>query len=304
MAVLVVGSIALDDIETPYESRKNLLGGSASYASLAASFYSPVNLVGIVGSDFPNSHLEFFKKHRINLNGLQIIAGGKTFRWSGKYHADWNTRETLSVCLNVFENFTPQLPPEYLHPKVTLLANIAPTLQNHVLDQLTHPQFTIADTMDLWINTQRAELEKLLQRIDLLILNDSEARLFTSQANLLVAARQILKFGPAFVIVKKGEHGAMLVSETELFLAPAYPVEQVSDPTGAGDTFAGGVAGWLAANLSLSPPTFNQLRYAILRATALASFCVEDFSLEGLRNLTTETIESRVSALHSFISCP
>lgn len=302
MSVLIVGSIALDDIQTPYESHQNLLGGSASFASVAASFFSPVNLVGIVGDDFPGEHLELFRSRGINLEGLQIIPNGKTFRWSGKYHTDWNTRETLSVCLNVFETFSPRLPLAYLQPRITLLANIAPTLQNYVLEQLPQRSYTIADTMDLWINTQRPELEKLLQRIDLLILNDGEARLLTGCSNLYEAARKIQDLGPRQVVIKKGEHGAILASREQLFLLPAYPVEKVVDPTGAGDTFAGALAGWLASQLTGPMPTFPQLRSALLRATALASFCVEGFSLHALRSLTPQTVDARINSFLAMIT--
>jgi cytidine kinase len=291
MSVLILGSIALDTVKTPIEERSDLLGGSASYAAAAASFFSPVKLVGIVGSDFPQSEFDFWRARKIDIEGVQRVEG-KTFRWSGEYSWDLNTRETRSVALNVFENFQPKLPASYRQTDFVLLANIAPALQAHVLDQMERPRFVVADTMDLWIETTRADLDALLARIDLLILNDSEAREMTKETSLIKAGRRIGEFGPRYVAIKKGEHGALLFGEQdEFFSCGAYPLEDIHDPTGAGDTFAGGIAGYLAGNVSTV--RFTDLRKAMIYGSVLASFAVEAFSLDRLRNLSIVEIEQR-----------
>ena len=290
MSVLVVGSIALDTVKTPVEEHADLLGGSASYAALAASYFSPVNLVGIVGDDFPAAEFDFWQSRKINAEGVQRVKG-KTFRWSGEYMWDMNTRETRSVALNVFETFRPQLPETYRETPFVLLANIAPALQSHVLDQMERPRFVVADTMDLWIETTRADLDALLPRVDLLILNDSEAREMTKQTSLIRAGRAIRDAGPKFVAIKKGEHGALLFGQDDFFSCGAYPLEDIHDPTGAGDTFAGGMAGYLASQGG--NPTFADLRRAMIYGSVLASFCVEAFSLERMRGLTLEEITGR-----------
>jgi len=291
MSVLVVGSIALDTVKTPVEEHSDLLGGSASYAALAASFFSPVRLVGIVGSDFPQSEFDFWKAHKIDVEGVQRV-DGKTFRWSGEYSWDLNTRETRSTELNVFENFQPALPKSYRKTDFVLLANIAPSLQAHVLNQMEKPRFVIADTMDLWIETTRADLDALLPHVDLLILNDSEAREMTKETSLIKAGRRIRKFGPRYVAIKKGEHGALLFGEDEFFSCGAYPLEDIHDPTGAGDTFAGGIAGYLAGTVG-GKVTFTDLRKAMIYGSVLASFAVEAFSLERLRKLSMDEINER-----------
>ena len=290
MSVLIVGSIALDTVKTPIEEHADLLGGSASYAALGASFFSPVKLVGIVGDDFPASEFDFWKSREIDAEGVQRVMG-KTFRWSGEYAWDMNTRETRSVALNVFEHFRPELPPAYRETDFVLLANIAPALQSHVLDQMKRPQFIVADTMDLWIETTRADLDALIPRVDLLILNDSEARELTKETSLIKAGRKIRAGGPKYVAIKKGEHGALLFGDDEFFSCGAYPLEDIHDPTGAGDTFAGGLAGYLAA--AKTAPTFANLRRAVIYGSVLASFNVEAFSLERLRTLTKEEISAR-----------
>ena len=290
MSVLVVGSIALDTVKTPVEEHSDLLGGSASYAALAASFFSPVKLVGIVGSDFPESEFDFWKSRKIDSEGVQRVKG-KTFRWSGEYAWDLNTRETRSTALNVFEHFKPNLPEPYCKTDFVLLANIAPSLQSHVLDQMERPRFVAADTMDLWIETARKDLDALLPRVDLLILNDSEAREITKETSLIKAGRQIRKMGPRYVAIKKGEHGALLFGEEEFFSCGAYPLEDIHDPTGAGDTFAGGIAGYLAG--TVSTVHFTDLRKAMIYGSVLASFCVEAFSMERLRRLSLEEINER-----------
>jgi len=290
MPVLIVGSIALDTVKTQLEEHADLMGGSASYAALGASFFSPVKLVGIVGDDFPASEFDFWKSRQIEAEGVQRVVG-KTFRWSGEYAWDMNTRETRSVALNVFEHFRPDLPQSYRETDFVLLANIAPALQAHVLDQMKRPRFVIADTMDLWIETTRPDLDALLPRVDLLILNDSEARQLTKETSLIKAGRKIRASGPKYVAIKKGEHGALLFGENEFFSCGAYPLEDIHDPTGAGDTFAGGLAGYLASRKT--DPTFADLRRAIIYGSVLASFNVEAFSLERLRTLTMDEISER-----------
>ena len=291
MSVLIVGSIALDTVKTPVEEHADLLGGSASYAALSASFFSPVRLVGVVGNDFPESEFDFWKSRKIDSEGVQR-ADGRTFRWSGEYSWDLNTRETRSVELNVFETFKPDLPETYRQTDFVLLANIAPSLQSHVLDQMERPRFIVADTMDLWIQTTRKDLDALLPRVDLLILNDSEAREMTKETSLIKAGRKIRGFGPQYVAIKKGEHGALLFGEGDQFFScGAYPLEDIHDPTGAGDTFAGGMAGYLAG--AVKKVHFNDLRKAMIYGSVMASFCVESFSLERLRKLSMEEVEQR-----------
>lgn len=290
MSVLIVGSIALDTVKTPVEEHADQLGGSASYAALGASFFSPVKLVGVVGDDFPALEFEFWKTRQIDAEGVQRVKG-KTFRWSGEYAWDMNTRETKSLALNVFEHFRPELPASYRSSDFVLLANIAPALQAHVLDQIEKPRFVVADTMDLWIETARADLDALLPRVDLLILNDSEARELTKETSLIRAGRRIRDVGPKYVAIKKGEHGALLFGEDEFFSCGAYPLEDIHDPTGAGDTFAGGMAGYLAA--AGGELNFAAFRRAMIYGSVLASFNVEAFSLERLRTLTKKEIEER-----------
>ncbi|MEA3211205.1 MAG: hypothetical protein QOE70_4262 [Chthoniobacter sp.] len=298
MSVLVVGSIALDTVKTPIEEHADLLGGSASYAAVGASFFSPVNMVGVVGDDFPETHLDYFKTRQINLAGLQIVPG-KTFRWSGEYMWDLNTRETRSVELNVFEQFNPVLPAGYEATPYVLLANIGPDLQNHVLDQAKTPRFVIADTMDLWINIALDELLRLLKRVDMLILNDSEARQLTKETSLIKAAARIRALGPRYLVIKKGEHGALLFGNPgEFFSCGAYPLEDIHDPTGAGDTFAGGLAGYLAS-LDGNEVTFANLRKAVVQGSVLASFNVEQFSLERMRSLSQQDISGRYESFRA-----
>lgn len=298
MSVLIVGSIALDDIKTQLAEHKNLLGGSASYGAVSASNFSPVSLVGIVGEDFPKEHIDLFRQRQIDLDGLQIVPG-KTFRWSGEYMWDMNTRETRSVELNVFETFTPALPDSYRQTPIVLLANIAPDLQHHVLDQVSQPRFVIADTMDLWINIAKDSLTRLISRVDMLILNDGEARQFTGETSLIKAGKKIREMGPAYVAIKKGEHGCLLFGpEAEFFSCPAFPLEDIHDPTGAGDTFAGGLAGYLAANAG-SGITFEVLKKAVVYGSVLASYNVEAFSLERLKTVDAAQIESRYDLFRS-----
>jgi len=289
MSVLVVGSIAIDEVKTPFEHHKDLLGGSASYASVAASFFAPVRMVGVVGDDFPESHRKVYENSKIDVAGLQT-AKGETFRWSGEYSWDFNSRQTLSVALNVFERFEPDLPASYRDTPFILLGNIAPKLQLHVLSQVSRPKFVVADTMDLWIETAKADLMELLKKVDALCLNDSEARELTKQTSLIKAGMTILGYGPRYVVIKKGEHGALLFSKSEFFTAPAYPLEDIHDPTGAGDCFVGGIMGYLASQPEVN---FASLKKAIIYGSVVASFNVEDFSLKRLEKLKRKQIEDR-----------
>ena len=291
MSVLVVGSVALDTVKTPVEEHADLLGGSASYAAVGASFFGPVGCVAVVGDDFPQEHIDFMAGRGIDLAGLQRVPG-KTFRWSGEYMWDLNTRETRSVELNVFEHFNPTLPAGYTEMPYVLLANIAPKLQSHVLDQMQRPRFVIADTMDLWINIAKDDLTALLKRVDLLILNDGEARMFTGETSLIKAGARIRALGPRYVAIKKGEHGCLLFGPDQFFSCGAYPLEDIHDPTGAGDTFAGGLVGFIAAQ-GKSEVSFADLRRGVVYGSVLASYNVEAFSLERLRTLTQNDIEER-----------
>jgi sugar/nucleoside kinase (ribokinase family) len=298
MSVLVVGSTALDSIKTPQRENPRLLGGSASYAAVAASFFAPVKLVGIVGDDFPRRYLALYRRHHLDLEGLQIAAG-KTFHWSGEYEVNMNNRRTLATELGVFETFQPDLPPAYRDTPFVLLANIAPALQHHVLDQMRRPKFVVADTMDLWLNNALDDLLRLLKRVDALVLNDSEARHLTKEDNVVVAAKRIHRLGPKFVIVKKGEHGAILSGPGGFFLCPAFPLTKVMDPTGAGDSFVGGLIGWLA---SARGGVAANLRRAMLYGSVVASFCCEGFGLTRTDKLTRPQIEQRVAELRRMAS--
>ena len=291
MSVLIVGSIAIDNIKTKLEEHENLLGGSASYASVAASLLTTVNLVGIVGTDFPRRHVELFRSRGINIDGLQIV-DGRTFRWSGEYEWDMNQRKTTSVELNVFEDFSPKLPENYRKTPIILLGNISPVLQHRVLDQVEKPRLVVADTMDLWITTARPELLELLKRVDLLVLNDSEARQLTEETSLIKAGRNILRLGPKYVAIKKGEHGCLLLGHDEFFSCGAFPLEDIHDPTGAGDVFAGGFTGYLAS-LNKENTDFADLKKGVVYGSLLASFCVEAFSLERIKTLEWKEIQER-----------
>jgi sugar/nucleoside kinase (ribokinase family) len=295
MSLLITGSVALDSVKTPLQEHHDLLGGSASYASVAASFFGPVQMVAIVGTDFPEKYLVLYRKHGIDLDGLQI-ADGKTFRWSGEYEWDLNKRRTLSVELNVFETFHPNLPESYKRAPYVFLANISPQLQMHVLAQVASPKFIVADTMDLWIETQRDALTELLRKIDCLVLNESEAREFTKETSLIKAGRLLLKSGLKYVVIKKGEHGSLLFGNDFFFSAPAYPLEDIHDPTGAGDCFAGAFTGYLSRANQID---HNSLRKAVIYGSVIASYCVEDFSLTRLQTLTEHEINERYGLFKS-----
>lgn len=290
MSVLIVGSTALDSIKTPRAQKARLLGGSASHAAVAASFFAPVKLVGVVGEDFPPSYLRLYRRRGINLDGLQIRPG-RTFHWSGRYEVNMNCRSTLKTELGVFADFRPDLPAGHRSTPFVLLANIAPALQDHVLDQMRRPRFVAADTMDLWLNVARADLLRLLRRVDLFVLNDSESALLTHQENVLAALPHLHRLGPRYVIVKLGSHGSILSGPGGLFLCPAYPLRKVTDPTGAGDTFLGGLMGWLAAGRG---EVEARLRRAMVYGSVVASFCCEDFGLQRTARLRRADIERRV----------
>ncbi len=296
--LLVVGTVALDSVETPYGKASDVLGGSATYFAAGASFFAPVRLVGVVGDDFPMEKLSFLRRRGVDLAGIEVVPGGKTFRWAGRYHLDLNHRDTLGTWLNVLETFQPKLPDEWRDTPYVFLANIDPVLQRQVLDQVKTPKLTVADTMNFWIGSVRPELVKTLARVDALIVNDEEARQLAGVPNLVRAAGIIRQMGPRTVIVKKGEHGALLFHEGKVFSAPAYPLEDVFDPTGAGDTFAGGFYGYLAKQGKADEAT---LRNAVLYGSALASFCVERFGPDRLVDLTLKEIEERVQAFRDLV---
>ncbi len=298
MSLLVVGSIAYDTVETPFGKVEDSLGGSALYFSAAASLFGPVNVVGVVGSDFDASKISFLKKRGVDLEGL-YMESGKTFRWGGRYYEDMNKRETLFTYLNVFERFQPRIPEHYRHSEYVFLANIDPELQLQVLDQIEKPKLVVLDTMNFWISGKRSELEKVLKRCDIIILNDEEAREITSEANLIKATKRILEYGPKSAIVKKGEHGAMLYHNGHFFFAPAFPLEKVVDPTGAGDSFAGGFMGYIAKT---DKTDFATLKKAVIYGSTIASFNVEDFSFNRLKTITMEEIEERVKAFKELTS--
>ena len=303
MSVLISGSIALDHVKTQKEEHENLLGGSASFATIAASFFSSVNLVSIVGKDFPAHHLELFKARDVNLDGVQF-SDGETFRWSGEYSEDMNTRETHDVALNVLEEWKPVIPESIKKSsRIVLLANDSPDNQHHVLDQLNdggNSIFTIADTMDLWITIARQRLEELLPRLDLLVLNDSEARLLLEESNLIAYGEKLLAMGPKNVIIKKGEHGALLFgADQKFFSAGATPLRELHDPTGAGDSFVGGMAGYLDA-LGKEQVSFDDLKAAIARGTIVAAYTCESFSTKRLEALSQDDYQARLDAFRAF----
>jgi sugar/nucleoside kinase (ribokinase family) len=299
MPLLVVGSVALDSVHTPRDAREDVLGGSAVYFSYAASFFTSVRLVGVVGEDWPREHTQFLQSRRIDTSGLQVVPGGKTFRWRGQYATNMNDRQTLDVQLNVLGDFDPVLPDAFKRCPYVFLANGSPHAQMKVLDQVTGPRLVVADTMDLWIRESHDELMQLFRRVDGLVLNDSEAKLLTGDENLVRAGHRIRELGPKFVVIKKGEHGAMFFSQYETYVLPAFPTEQVVDPTGAGDSFAGGMMGYLAERNDFEPRTLKKaMAYGIL----VASFNVEDFSLERLKEISREDLEFRLRQYERMLS--
>lgn len=290
MPLLVTGSIGIDTVETPFGRHEAVIGGSAIYFSYAASFFTPVRLVGVVGEDCPRDFFNVFEGRDVDVSGLEIRKGSKTFRWHGSYIKDMNEAQTVNVDLNVLAEQAPKIPADFCDSKYVFLANTHPLLQQEMLDRIKNPRLIVADTMNLWIQTERKELTKLLNRIHGLVLNDGEARLLTEKQNLIAAAREILKMGPRFVVIKKGEHGCLMCTELDCFVLPAFPAEKVIDPTGAGDSFAGGMMGYLATQGSFYPSTIKR---ALAFGTVVASYTVSDFSLSGLRGTSREKIEER-----------
>jgi len=290
VSILVVGSVAFDTVFTPSGEGRDLLGGSATHFSVAASYFTPVRLVAVVGDDFGEEHLAVLREHRVDLEGLRRIRGGMTFRWSGKYADNLDDRETLETQLNVFADFDPVLPPEWATTPVVFLANIDPDLQSRVLEQTSRPVLVAADTMNYWISSKREELRRTLAGVGLFFINDSEIRQFTGRFNLVQAAEAVREMGPDVVVVKRGEHGVLVFAGEDVFALPAYPLRRVVDPTGAGDAFAGGFLGYVGSRLDHWPPDW---RKAAVVGSVLASFQVESFSLDRIRRLTLPEIRER-----------
>jgi sugar/nucleoside kinase (ribokinase family) len=290
MSLLVTGSIGIDTVETPFGKRDDVIGGSAIYFSYAASFFTPVRLVGVVGEDCPKHYFDIFKDREVDTGGLEVRKGSKTFRWHGSYVKDLNEAQTIEVDLNVLAERAPKIPQNFQDSKHIFLANTHPVLQQEMLGSLKHAKLIVADTMNLWIQTEHAELTKLLKQIHGLVLNDGEARLLTDKKNLIEAAKDVLKMGPKFVVIKKGEHGAMMVSDRDTFVLPAFPAEKVVDPTGAGDSFAGGMMGYLSSQGTFSPATIKR---AMAFGTVVASYTIADFSLGALKQTTRDSIDER-----------
>ncbi|HBU70158.1 MAG TPA: sugar kinase [Elusimicrobia bacterium] len=289
MSILVVGSVAMDSVKTPFGKIDNALGGSATYFSVSASYFSPVKLVAVIGEDFPKKYLDVLKKHDIDLSGLQKVKG-KTFRWKGQYTYDLNQAETLDTQLNVFAHFSPNIPEQYKKSEYVFLGNIDPELQLEVLKQVKNPKLVACDTMNYWISSKKPQLIKTLKKVDILVINEAEVRELAGESNLVKASKKIFSWGPKALVIKRGEYGALFVGRNHIFSAPAYPLEKVFDPTGAGDSFAGGFMGYLAKCRSLED---HDLRRAIVFGSVMASFNVEDFSLNKLRSLDWEKITDR-----------
>jgi len=298
MTVLVVGSVALDSVETPFGKADNVLGGSANFFAASASHLTPVQLVGVVGTDYPMHDMQALAKRGVDLAGLEQ-ADGASFRWRGRYRHDLNSAETLETHLGVFSHFRPKIPAQFRDAPFVFLANIDPRLQLEVLEQVRQPRLVACDTMNFWIESRRPELLELLKRVDLITLNDGEARQLTETSNLVKAARWILARGPKHVIIKKGEHGAFMFTEKTVFYAPAYPLEDVFDPTGAGDAFAGGFMGYLARSGDLSEANF---RRAVIYGSAMGSFAVEKFSIERLLEIDAKQLASRVGDFRKLVA--
>ena len=289
MNLLVVGSVALDSVETPYGMVDNALGGSAVYFSVSASYFTDVGVVAVIGLDFPDDHLNFLKSKRIDLRGLKRESG-LTFHWKGRYSGDLNEAETIDTKLNVFEDFRPYIPEEYRESSFVFLANIDPELQLNVLEQVKRPKLTICDTMNFWIEGKLEQLKEIIKRVDILIINEGEVRQLSRETNLIKAYQKISSYGPKILVVKQGSYGALLFTPSSVFSAPAYPLEELSDPTGAGDCFAGGFVGYLAKSQDTAE---DKLRKAVIYGSVMACFNVEDFSLGRLKTLTIDEIEKR-----------
>ncbi|MEM9819922.1 MAG: PfkB family carbohydrate kinase [Bacteroidota bacterium] len=295
MSLVTVGTVAFDSIETPFGKADRVIGGAATYISLAASYFTKdLNLVSVVGDDFPEEELKYMRKRGINLDGLDIKAGEKSFYWSGRYHDNMNSRDTLVTELNVLADFNPKLPTDYRNTKYLMLGNLTPEIQLKVIRQMKkRPKLIVLDTMNFWMDVAMDNLKKVIKKVDVLTINDEEARQLSGEYALVTAAEKILKMGPQFLVIKKGEHGALLFAPNKMFYAPAMPLAKVFDPTGAGDTFAGGFIGYLAKTNSLS---FENMKRAVIYGSAMASFCVEEFSIARLKTLRAAEINKRVKA--------
>jgi sugar/nucleoside kinase (ribokinase family) len=301
MSLLVIGTVAFDAIETPFGKTDKIIGGAATYASVSASYFKKsMNLVSVVGDDFPHSTIDMFAERGINTEGLQIKKGEKTFFWSGKYHTDMNSRDTLDTQLNVLSTFDPIIPESYQDCDMLMLGNLMPSIQIQVIERLRNrPKLIVMDTMNFWMEIAMDDLKRAIGMVDVLTINDAEARQLTEEYSLVKAARKILKMGPKYLIIKKGEHGALLFHENQVFFAPALPLEEVFDPTGAGDTFAGGFIGYLSSVNNIS---FDSMKRAVIYGSAMASFCVEKFGLERIENLTEQEVEDRVQEFIELVS--
>ena len=293
MSVLVVGTVAFDAIETPFGKTNKIVGGAATYICLSSSFFTnKINIVSVVGEDFPQSAIQMLKNKSVNTKGLQIKKGEKTFFWSGKYHNNMNTRDTLDTQLNVLENFDPIVPEEFKESEFLMLGNLMPSVQKKVLDQMKkRPKLIVLDTMNFWMDHFMEDLKEALKEVDVLTINDEEARQLSGEHSLVKASKEIFKMGPKYIIIKKGEHGALLFNKKEVFFAPALPIEEVFDPTGAGDSFAGGFIGYLAKTNDVS---FENMKNAVINGSAMASFCVEKFGTEKLTYINQEDVKERI----------
>ncbi|RFN59254.1 PfkB family carbohydrate kinase [Marixanthomonas ophiurae] len=295
--LVIVGTVAFDAIETPFGKTDKILGGAATYIGLAASqFNADGAIVSVVGGDFPEEYIAMLKNNNLDVSGLEIIKEGKTFFWSGKYHNDMNSRDTLATELNVLENFQPKVPESYKDAEVVMLGNLHPLVQLSVIEQMDSPKLIVLDTMNFWMDHALAELKQVIAKVDVITINDEEARQLTGEYSLVVAAQKIREMGPKYVVIKKGEHGALLFHNEDVFFAPALPLEEVFDPTGAGDTFAGGFTGYLAKTADYS---FENMKNAIIYGSALASFCVEKFGTERLEGLTKKEVHQRLKQFQS-----
>lgn len=295
--LVIVGTVAFDAVETPFGKTDKIIGGAATYIGLAASqFNADSAIVSVVGGDFPKEDLEMMRTRGMDLSGLEIVEDGKTFFWSGKYHNDMNTRDTLITDLNVLADFNPVVPEEYRDAEVVMLGNLHPLVQMSVLDQMKHPKLVVMDTMNFWMNNTLEDLLKVISKVDVVTINDEEARQLSGEYSLVKAAKKIMSFGPKIVVIKKGEHGALLFGKDDVFFAPAMPLREVFDPTGAGDTFAGGFVGYLSATRNYS---FDNMKNAVIQGSVLASFCVEKFGTERMLTLTKKEMRQR---LHQFKS--
>lgn len=301
MSLLIIGSVAFDAIETPFGKTDKIIGGAATYISMVSSYHTDdVNLVAVVGEDFPQEHINLLQNMGVNTDGLQIKKGEKSFFWSGRYHNDMNSRDTLVTELNVLENFDPVVPESYQDCQYLMLGNLSPQVQHTVIDRLkTRPKLVAMDTMNFWMDIALPELVETIKKVDVLIINDEEARQLSGEYSLVKASKKIMDMGPSFLVIKKGEHGALLFNENNVFSAPALPLEEVFDPTGAGDSFAGGFISYLAKTDDIS---FENMKRAVIYGSAMASFCVEKFGTERLVGLTQTEIENRVRAFISLSS--